>query len=164
MEALVNDNLLDQLFNKIRLKRKDIASIHKEFSAFPEGIEAHFEFYEKIILAEDLPLNRAEREYLATLSSKENSCQYCTEHHQEALNNYDLQIDEERISFYKRLVTTLSKEPWKGTIFRQRAIEIGLSDAEYAHAVMVIGYFNMANRLVFGLDIQLEEDFKKTCQ
>ncbi|MBT6326749.1 MAG: hypothetical protein HOJ35_12340 [Bdellovibrionales bacterium] len=164
MDVQITDRKLDQLFNRIRLKRKEVASIHREFAAFPEGIEAHFEFYEKIILAEDLPLSRSEREYLAILSSEENSCQYCIEHHQEVFRNYDLQIEEKRISFYKNLVTTLSKEPWKAVVFKKRAFEVGLSSAEYAHTVMIIGYFNMANRLVFGLDIQLEENFKKTCQ
>ena len=164
MEAQINENKLELLFDKIRLKRNEVASIHREFSPFPEGIEAHFDFYEKVILAENLPLSRSEREYLAILSSEENSCQYCIEHHKEALIKYHLDLEEKRISFYKQLVAILSKEPWKGTVLKRRASEVGLSDAEYAHAVMVVGYFNMANRLVFGLDIQLEDDFKKTCQ
>jgi len=164
LEAQLNENKLEKLFNKIKLKRNEVASIHQEFSSFPEGIEAHFDFYEKIILAEGLPLSRSEREYLAVLSSEENSCQYCIEHHKEALIKYDLNLEERRISFYKHLVAILSKEPWKSTTLKSRALEVGLNEAEYSHAVMVIGYFNMANRLVFGLDIQLEDDFKETCQ
>jgi len=155
---------LEKIFDQIRLKRGDIAGIHRAFSAFPEGIKAHFDFYENIILTNDLPLSRAEREYLAILSSEENSCHYCIEHHKEALNNYDIQLEEKRISFFQDLVKILSNEPWKSMVFKKKALDIGLSEAEYAHAVMVIGYFNMANRLVFGLDIQLEDDFKKTCQ
>ena len=40
--------------------------------------------------------------------------------------------------------------------------EKNVSQTQYQHAVIVVGYFNMVNRIDFAMDLELEEDFEKT--
>ena len=156
-------NELDKVYESIKNERGEIASIYKEFNAFPKGIAAHFKFYKDIMLSDNLPLPRSEREFLAFLSSESNSCLYCVSHHGEASKNYPISISKEKEEFYRGFSHTLTKEPWKGSQFKERGKKIGLSEAQYAHATMIVSYFNMANRMVFALDVSLEENFEDSC-
>lgn len=40
----------------------------------------------------------------------------------------------------------------------------GFNKAQWLHSVMVISYFNMANRIAFATGIELEDDFQQTCR
>jgi len=39
-----------------------------------------------------------------------------------------------------------------------------LTDAEFEHAVMVVSYFNLANRCAHAMGLELEANFEKTCR
>jgi len=48
------------IFKEIKSKRGEVASIHSAFKDYPQGVEAHFHFHEKILFG-DGPLDRSER-------------------------------------------------------------------------------------------------------
>ena len=65
---------LKEVYSLIEAERGGLAAIHTSFSAFPEGIMAHYQFYKSIMLNDGLPLERADREHLAVEVSKANAC------------------------------------------------------------------------------------------
>lgn len=151
-----------EIFKKIKTERNKVANIHKVFECFPEAVDGHFYFYQKVIL-NDGPLTRGERELIAVLVSEENQCEYCIRHHGEALKVYHLEVLQERIDFFQKLAKVISKEPWKASLLKDEATNIGMTASEYAHAIMVASYFNMANRLIYGMNIELEDSFEESC-
>lgn len=152
------------IFDIIKKDRGDIANIHKSFESFMPMVEGHYQFYQKIMLGETLPLSRQMREYLAVWTSQENECPYCINHHKAALNyHYSETLPIDKSNYYRSLVKCICHEPWKASVFKTQAMGLGISEAEYAHAVAVISYFNMANRLVFAMDIELEENYHRSC-
>lgn len=156
--------VLEEVYADILSERNDVAEIHQAYASFPQGMQAHYQFYKKVILSQFGPLQRGEREYLAVKTSEFNACRYCIEHHSEALRKFEVPLNLERMKFYEDLVEVITITPWKASPFKERALEVGLSEAEYSHAVMIISYFNMANRLAFAQGIKLEENFKITSQ
>ncbi len=159
-----NMNLDNEIFKVIKGERGGVANIHSAFSDFLQGVEAHYQFYQKIMLASDLPLSRSDREQLAWLTSQSNQCPYCIHHHQEAYKNtLDESVDAKKNQVLEELAQTLTKEPWKASQLKAEFCSLGFSEAEWQHAVMVVSYFNLANRCAFAMDLDLEEGFEKTC-
>ncbi|TXG77875.1 hypothetical protein E6Q11_02065 [Candidatus Dojkabacteria bacterium] len=64
-------------------------------------------------------------------------------------------------SVAKMLTKTPEKfEPEK---FRKLFHKWRYSEAQYQHAINIIGYFNYTNRLAFGMGITLEEGYEQSC-
>lgn len=155
----------NRIFETIQNERGDVANIYRAFSNFPEGIQAHYDFYKNIVLAPDLPLPRSEREFLAVCTSQANQCPYCISHHGEALKNFEAPSkSESRFDLLKRLATVLTQEPWKAGSLRNAFLAGGFSDSQWEHAVMVVSYFNLANRCAHAMNVELEKDFEKSCE
>ncbi len=155
---------INNVFSKIQSERGKVASIHTAFQAFPKGVEAHFNFYKSIILDDDVPLRRSEREFLALETSKINKCAYCIGHHEEAYERYSSdEISEIRQQLFRELASTLSLRPWMSSSLENKFIENGFLASEWQHAVMVVSYFNLANRCAYATGIELEKDFVQTC-
>jgi uncharacterized peroxidase-related enzyme len=51
----------------------------------PKVLATHFELY-KALMFQSSPLSRADREAIAVVVSRANSCEYCAAHHGAALN------------------------------------------------------------------------------
>lgn len=156
-------NNLEKVFNKIKKERGEVASIYKAFSDFPEGVQAHFQFYKKILLDPDLPLSRLQREYLAFSTSQENQCPYCIGHHREAFQRQGGDLPQQEKDLFKEFSKTLTHAPWKASLFKKRFLDLGLGLDQWKHAVFVVSYFNMANRLALSMNLDLEEKFEQTC-
>jgi AhpD family alkylhydroperoxidase len=149
---------------KILNRRGSIANIHSAYMEFHEGVSAHFDFYESILLNDDLPLNRTQSEFLAVETSKANECPYCIKHHKETLQQQELPLSELEQSLLHKLAVTLTKEPWKTPSLQKEFIANGFTLAKWQHAVMIVGYFNLANRMAFGMDLEIEADYYKSCK
>lgn len=122
-------------------------------------------FYRQVMLAEEGPLGRAEREYLAVCVSEANACPYCVRHHRAALDRYQPEaLSEQCRELLRRLAEEISATPWKSARLRESFFAAGYSDAQWQHAVMVAGYFNMANRLVLAMGVELEPDYLASCR
>lgn len=155
---------LDQILGQIQAERGGLASIHLAFSEFPAGIKAHFEFYKALMINEDLPLSRAEREFLAVSTSKANQCPYCISHHEEALKANLTTIPPGKAQALVELAETLTTAPWRSSSLRRTFIDSGFDSSQWQHAVMVVSYFNFANRCAHAMELEVEPDFEKTCR
>ncbi|MBT3982477.1 MAG: hypothetical protein HOE90_14050 [Bacteriovoracaceae bacterium] len=157
-------NRVSKIIDRIRKERGEVAEIHHAFRDFPEAMEAHFEFYQKIIVGDNLPLERIEREFLAVSTSEANKCPYCIGHHQKALDNIgEIDLPSEKKEIYRKLAQTLSSEPHKSHLLKKEFNSIHQDESAWQHAVFIVSYFNMANRLAFAMDLELEENFHKSC-
>ncbi|UCG43132.1 MAG: peroxidase-related enzyme, partial [candidate division WOR-3 bacterium] len=78
---------LAQLYNEVGQRRGKVANIMRVHSLMPETMKAHADFYMSVVFSAS-GLSREERELLAVVVSAANRCDYCVEHHAEALNHY----------------------------------------------------------------------------
>lgn len=154
---------LKEVYSLIETERGGLAAIHTSFSAFPEGIMAHYQFYKSIMLEDGLPLDRADREHLAVEVSKANACPYCIAHHTEALKNTKTKVDAQRTKALSLLADTLTRTPWKSSVLHSEFIACGFTEAEWQHAIMVVSYFNFVNRCAHARNLEIESNFESTC-
>jgi uncharacterized peroxidase-related enzyme len=118
-------------------------------------------------------LSRAEREAIAVVVSAENECEYCVNHHVEALRRYirdeeilnmlatadGLETLEPRLSNIVRHAEKLTSAPGAMTesdLGELRAV--GLSDADILDLSLITAYFNFVNRLALGLGVEYTEE------
>ncbi|MEX0771234.1 MAG: carboxymuconolactone decarboxylase family protein [Balneolaceae bacterium] len=78
---------LKQVYEDLINKRGKLADIHKIHSLNPESLVRHMDLYMTLMFGES-PLGRAQREMIAVVVSTVNHCEYCIQHHTEALLNY----------------------------------------------------------------------------
>ncbi|MBX7230975.1 MAG: carboxymuconolactone decarboxylase family protein [Bdellovibrionales bacterium] len=154
---------LKEGYSLIETERGGLATIHTSFSQFPEGIQAHYQFYKSIMLEDGLPLERPEREFLAVEVSKANSCPYCIAHHSEALKNTKTNVDKVRSQALVSLADTLTKEPWKSSALHSEFLESGFTESQWQHAIMVVSYFNFVNRCAHARGLEIESNYESTC-
>lgn len=152
------------IFEKVRKERGGLANIHLAFSDFPSAVEAHYNYYKEMILPGDLPLKRAQAEALAFLTSKANECAYCIGHHEQAFKFQKVELDPKEMELFEEFAHCLTKEPWKASFFQKKFEEMDFTSSQWLHAVVVVSYFNMANRMAFATNIPLEEGFEATCE
>ncbi len=164
---------LKEIYEGLIRQRGKIAEIHKALSLNPEAIVKHMEMYMTVMFGSS-PLKRVQREMMAVVVSKANDCEYCQVHHGEAINHYwkapaqlrqliqdytQLELNEQ-----DRLLCDLAQEltlhPGSARIGEIVAGlgRTGLSDRAILDAVLVVSYFNFINRIVLGLDLELEAD------
>lgn len=158
-----------KIYDKLKTQRGKLAQIHKIQSLNPDTIMKHMDLYMSIMFSNS-PLSRARREMMAVVVSAANSCGYCQLHHGEALHHYwknrdsitQLRQDFEKLDLGTvdkqlcRLARKLTRQP--GCIEENEDIEPlksgGLTDRAILDAVLVISYFNFANRMVMGLGVE----------
>ncbi|WP_339655962.1 peroxidase-related enzyme [uncultured Salegentibacter sp.] len=164
---------LKEIYNQLEQQRGQIAEIHKIQSLRPESIVMHMDLYMEIMYSKS-KLSRAQREMMAVVVSKSNRCDYCIEHHANALNKYwkaDKLIKDLKDNFLK---LNLTSEDQALCIFAEALTknmdirnygtltdelrEVGLSDEAILDAALVVSYFNFVNRMVLSLGVELERD------
>lgn len=151
------------IFKQIEKERGMVARIYSDFAEFPQSVEAHFPLNKALMLSENAPLERAERELLAYVTSEQNVNEYCGTHHKKAFENYEKEIDLRRSSLLKELAIELTARPATVSKLKEKFLAEGFTQAEWQHAVNIVAYFNFTNRLAFAMDMRLEEGFEKSC-
>jgi uncharacterized peroxidase-related enzyme len=164
---------LHDIYQGLVQSRGKLAEIHKIQSLNPKTILSHMNLYMDIMYGQS-PLKRAQREMIAVVVSVANQCEYCTRHHAEALNVYwkdDAKIeklitemasldmggiDKLWIAYAEELTLRPSSQKTETLITQLKAS--GADDRSILDATLVIGYFNFVNRIILGLDVDLEED------
>lgn len=150
-----------------------MAEVHKIQSLHPESVMKHMDLYMEIMFSKS-PLSRAEREMIAVVVSAANGCEYCQEHHGQALLHYwkdeqkvmQLRMDYRKLNLSEReeslctYAVDLTEEPDRfeendGTSVLRNS---GLDDRAILDATLVVSYFNFVNRIVLSLGVPLEED------
>lgn len=163
---------LADAYDEILDERGAIANIYQIHSLLPETMLGHKDLYMSLLYGTE-GLSRADREMVAVVVSSENDCAYCVQHHGDALNRYwedrdrvetladdpeelDLEPRQEALVGWARQIT---HEPHgSGDVHVEMMRNAGLADEEILDATLVAAYFNFVNRVVLGLDVEVEEE------
>lgn len=163
---------LKNIYEDLIKSRGKIAEVHKIQSLNPASIVNHMDLYLTLLYGKS-PLKRVLREMIAVVVSRANECEYCQIHHIEAVNHYwkdDKKAEKFRLDYEQVELAPLEKAycdfakqhtltPGKDTTdVINRLKELGESDRAILDATMIIGYFNFVNRIVAGLQIELETE------
>lgn len=161
------DEKLEKVYSQIIQSRGKLAEVHKIQSLNPDALVTHMALYMSIMFGKS-PLKRYQREMMAVVVSAANKCDYCINHHEQALLAY--WKDENRTGFLItdrakadlsdtdrllcELAETLTVSPEADySEITYSLKEAGFTDREILDAVQVIAYFNFVNRLVIGLGV-----------
>ena len=156
---------LNEIYEKIKSERGAVASIYTAFEDFPFGVRLHYYFYKGLMLTDQLPLSRHERELLAYEVSVANQCPYCIAHHKNAFDNFNShELEASKVEVLKKLAWSLTKEPWRARLMQNDFLAAGYNRAQWQHAVMVASYFNFSNRCAHGMGIEVENNYEATCR
>jgi uncharacterized peroxidase-related enzyme len=136
----------------------------------PEAMLAHLNLYLTVMFGKSA-LTRPRREMIATSVSATNGCEYCLQHHGEALNFYwkdaarlkaftanpeNAKIGEADLAMlqYAIKLTRAPKSITEKDI--QNLRKLGFSDRAILDVSLVAGYFNFVNRLALGLGVKFD--------
>ena len=78
---------LAEVYAELLEKRGKVANILQVHSLSPDAMANHLDLYMSIMFGSS-GLSRAEREAIAVVVSATNECDYCVNHHTEALRRY----------------------------------------------------------------------------
>src|SRR5210317_1073733 len=85
------DGKLAEMYAELNKRRGKISNILKVHSLNPQAMSDHLDLYMTLMFGKS-GLSRAEREAVAVVVSATNECEYCVNHHTEALRHY---VDDE---------------------------------------------------------------------
>lgn len=166
------DGDLFKIYDEIQRTRGRISNVMRIQSLDPKGMKAHLEMYMALVYGKG-PLSRLRREVLACVVSKENGCDYCVEHHREALLKYAKDdawvaqvckdVSKAKLNAQDRALVDyalgLTREPGKG---RREAVDAlrkaGFDDESILQATEITSYFNFVNRMVHALGVEMESE------
>jgi uncharacterized peroxidase-related enzyme len=167
---------LKGIYDDLVKKRGKLAEIHKIQSLNPESIVNHMDLYMTIMFGKS-PLKRYQREMIAVVVSAANKCEYCINHHGQALNNFwkdedrvwnlakdftsvELDVKDLALCRYAQDLTLKPNDINESNQIHELK-KNGVEERKLLDAALVIAYFNFVNRLVLGLGVQLEEEAGK---
>ncbi len=168
-------NELRMAYEKIKSKRGKLSNIMKVQSLMPEAMEDHLELYLSIMF-KNRKLSREYCEMIGVVVSSTNGCDYCVNHHAEALAHF--WDDDEKI---ERLITRpgdLEMSPKKDQMIKyvkkltknpneiqendiEALREVGFSDDQILNINMVASYFNFVNRIALGTGVEFSDEEMK---
>jgi uncharacterized peroxidase-related enzyme len=159
---------LKEICHELVEQRGKVANIMKVQSLNPKAMKAHLDLYMTLMLGKS-GLARWERELVAVTVSTASECDYCVNHHAEALDQYwrddhkigqlieepeSLELPERpRRMFQYTQKLTRSPRGVNSTgveAFRQ----VGLSDEDILNVNLIASDFNFVNRIVLGLGVR----------
>ena len=163
---------LKKVYEQIGSARGKLSNIMKIHSLMPDTMIKHLELYLSIMFSKT-NLTREEKEILAVVVSKNNNCDYCINHHAEALNhywkdaerinNFIFTLDDPAFSEKFRLTVNhtskLTSDP--SSVKKEDINELkksGWTDEDILGINLIISYFNFVNRIALGLGVEFSED------
>ena len=87
IEEVESTGKLKEIYDEIEKKRGKISNIMKIHSLNPDAMKTQMDLHLSIMFGSS-NLTREERELIGVVVSTSNSCEYCINHHAEALNHY----------------------------------------------------------------------------
>ena len=103
------DGKLAEMYAALIEQRGKVSNILKVHSLSPEAMGNHLDLYMTLMFGKS-GLSRAEREAIAVVVSANNDCDYCVNHHAEALRRYikdDLTLIVAYFNFVNRIALGL---------------------------------------------------------
>ncbi|MDH7603700.1 MAG: peroxidase-related enzyme [Melioribacter sp.] len=163
---------LKDVYEEIIKSRGKLSNIMKIHSLNLDAMIKHMELYKTIMFGKS-NLSREVKEMIAVVVSVANKCDYCINHHAEALNFYwknkeklnQFIIDFRSVEFepkvkllleYAYELTITPKNISLATISSLRSS--GWNDEDILLANLIISYFNFVNRIALGLGVEFSED------
>jgi uncharacterized peroxidase-related enzyme len=163
---------LKKIYEDLKKNRGKIAEVHKIQSLNPEALTAHMDLYMTIMFGKS-PLKRYQREMLGVVVSATNKCDYCINHHRQALLAYwkepqktgllisgrdklDLNETDRVLCDLAEKLTGNATPGYSDEIEKLKST--GLNDRAVLDAVQIIAYFNFVNRMVLGLGVEFTEE------
>ena len=161
-----------RIYEEILRKRGKISNIMKIHSLNPDAMKEHMKLYLTLMFGSS-GLPREERELIAVVVSTVNRCEYCINHHADALNHYwkNNELTQKLIQDYKSIalsdrkckmldyVVKLTKTPYA---IEQTDIDSlrksGFSDEDILNINLITCYFNFVNRIALGLGVNFSSD------
>ena len=145
-----------------------VPNVLKAFSNFPKQFEGFTKLYNSIMLGES-GLSKLEREMIAVTVSSENQCFYCLAAHGATVRelSQDPQLGERLASNFE--AANLSKKHKTMLLFarnltrnpsivneedRRALNKVGFNDRDIWDISLVIGFFNMTNRLAIASEME----------
>lgn len=162
---------LEKVYQEITGARGKLSNIMRVHSLNPRAMKSHMDLYRSIMFGE-VKMSRSLREAIAVVVSSANGCEYCINHHAEALRAYwDNERVESLIQDYRKAklsdcesaamhyASKLTLTPGKMTQEDIHALrEAGFADEEILNINLVVSYFNFVNRIASGLGAEFTED------
>jgi uncharacterized peroxidase-related enzyme len=163
---------LKETYDRVKGARGKVSNILKIQSLLPRTIEIHLNLYMSIMFDKS-GLKRADRELIAVVVSASNDCDYCVNHHAEALLNYwkdetkvaqagkdfrSLDLSAKQIAMME-FAEKLTKSPGdmeESDIEKLR--HNGFNDEEILSISLVTNYFNFVNRNANALGVEFSEE------
>ena len=163
---------LGKIYSDIEKKRGKLSNILKVHSLKPGTMQAHLDLYLAIMFNRS-KIKRELKEMLAVLISQLNGCQYCVNHHSEALRHYwkdndrltqfitdfesvQLPTEVKLVLYHARKLTLDPDAVVKNDISVLR--KAGYGDEEILEINLVISYFNFVNRIANGLGVNFSAE------
>ena len=163
---------LKDIYLKVVGERGKLSNILKIHSLLPKTMIAHLDFYMSIMFDKE-GIRRADAELIAIVVSAVNKCDYCVNHHAEALKFY--WKDEEKVrqaaEDFRKLDLTEKQNAMlefaeKLTLYPGKMKEDdvkglrenGFSDEEILSITLITNYFNFVNRVANGLGVDFSEE------
>ena len=163
---------LAEIYAELVKKRGKVSNILKVHSLNPAAMGDHLDLYMTLMFGKS-GLSRTEREAIAVVVSATNECDYCVNHHAEALRRYvkdeealdmlmaadGLETLEPRLSNIVRHAEKLTSAPEAMTesdLGELRAV--GLNDRDILDVSLIVAYFNFVNRLALGLGVSFSAE------
>jgi len=167
IEEAESTGKLKEVYEEIEKKRGKISNIMKIHILNPDAMKKHMDLYLSIMFGSS-DLTREDRELIGVVVSTLNCCEYCINHHAEALNHYwnNNKKIQELIKDYQSVdlpdkrrhmldyVYKLTKTPYE---IKNADVETlrksGFSDENILNINLITSYFNFVNRIALGLGV-----------
>ncbi len=166
------DGKLAEIYAALIKQRGKVSNILEVHSLNPEAMKNHLDLYMTLMFGKS-GLSRLEREAIAVVVSANNDCEYCVNHHAEALGHFvdddetltmltnadGLETLEPRLSNIVRHAEKLTNAPAAMTESDLGELRAeGLSDRDILDLTLIVAYFNFVNRIALGLGVTYSED------
>ena len=172
IEKLPED--LKKYFSVCEEKLGFIPNVLRAFSLIPEKLRSFNSKYNELMLSEDAPLSRLEKEMIAVVVSSYNHCVYCITSHSQSVRelsgdsiladilvtNYraaQLTARQREILDYAWKMTSIPQEVCEAD--REALFEFGFKADEIFEINDVIAYFNYTNRMTHGIGIEPNKEY-----
>lgn len=166
---------LKTVYEDIIKSRGKLSNIMKIHSLNPDSMVKHMDLYKSIMFGKS-NLSRELKEMIAVVVSVANKCDYCINHHAEALNFYwkdksklnqfindfrsiDTTHKVKSLLEYAELLTVSPNQILQSTIYEIK--KFGWTDEDILLANLTISYFNFVNRIALGLGVEFSEEEAK---
>ncbi len=152
-----------------------VPNVLNAFSKFPKQFEGFTKLYNSLMLGES-DLSKLEREMIAVTVSSENQCFYCLVAHGSAVRELseDPQLGERLASNFEaanlskkhktmlRFVRNLTRNPSSiNEKDRQTLRNEGFNDREIWDISLIVGFFNMTNRIAIASEMEPNDIYHK---